>query len=103
MSTSSGNSTGSSTAHYLTTITAQDHSAYLWIASVIALCFSLCSLVVRLLVKWLMLATDDALMGAGQAVALVHHALFFVAIANGLGKAESLISPSQMIISGKVG
>jgi hypothetical protein len=44
----------------------QNHTAYLWITSIICLSYSLCALAARYYAKWNALGVDDALISAAQ-------------------------------------
>lgn len=77
------------------TVTPEDHSAWIWLATLLALAHSLCFLGFRALVKRGRFVVDDGILVAGYVFAFGHWIATFVALHNGLGKSSGLLTKAQ--------
>lgn len=112
-------STALDTDHRFALITDDNHSGYLWIASILCLIYSTLILAVRLHLKWNLHGADDVaatvatvcredskclaqfltiqqVLQIGEAVPL------FLAMKSGLGQSEHLLDASQLAHAGRV-
>ncbi|OCL13909.1 hypothetical protein AOQ84DRAFT_385085 [Glonium stellatum] len=77
------------------TVTPDDHSAWIWLATLLALAHSLCFLAFRALVKRGRFVIDDGILVAGYVFAFGHWIATFVALRSGLGKSSRLLTKAQ--------
>ncbi|KAH6838431.1 hypothetical protein B0T12DRAFT_400779 [Alternaria alternata] len=91
--------TAASTApgHRFAPPTADNHSAPIWIASILSLIFAFCILAVRLgFVKWNAHGLDDFVLILAHFVGLGMWVALFLSLNNGLGKSLELLSTTEI-------
>ncbi|KXT02841.1 hypothetical protein AC578_5384 [Pseudocercospora eumusae] len=78
------------------TSTETDHRPWVWVASLLAMIYSLLCLAARFTGKWDLLWWDDVVLSAGYVAAIAHWALLFRSLLDGTGLSSLILSSSEL-------
>ncbi|KAJ9633682.1 hypothetical protein H2201_008953 [Coniosporium apollinis] len=81
------------------TITPDDHGGIIYITVLLALAYSILTLVARIGIKWSILGVDDWALVVAQTIALGQYIAVLVALSKGLGKSTSIVSSQQYALA----
>ncbi|KAF2843581.1 hypothetical protein M501DRAFT_1006112 [Patellaria atrata CBS 101060] len=84
------------TGHRFALVTDENHSGYLWIASILCLVYSALVLIVRLHIKWNLYGFDDLLVLIATFMQLGEVVPLFVGMKSGLGQRDDLLDEAQL-------
>lgn len=77
---------------YFTRVTSDDHTAWLYIITLLSLCYIAIVFVIRFVVKFGMYGHDDWALLVSTLLACAQHFALFGGIAKGMGKSTALLS-----------
>ena len=80
---------------YFTQVTNNDHSAWLYIVTLLSLCYIIIVFAVRFVVKYGMYGRDDWALLASTILAVGQHFASLAGLGKGMGKSASLLSSAQ--------
>lgn len=83
------------TGNRFAVVTPDNHSAWIWLPTLLALVYSFCFLVFRGIVKLKRYGADDAIIVVAYVFALCHWITTFVALHNGLGRSSLFLKDAQ--------
>ncbi|KAF7186246.1 hypothetical protein HII31_12321 [Pseudocercospora fuligena] len=78
------------------TTTETDHRPWVWVASFLAMIYSLLCLAARFTGKWDLLWWDDVVLSSGYLAAIVHWGLLFRSLIDGTGLSSLVLSSSEL-------
>lgn len=82
---------------FFTQVTEQDHAAWLYIISLMSLCYVVIIFGVRFVVKYGMYGQDDWALLASTILAVGQHIAVLAGLGDGMGKSITLLSHSQIV------
>lgn len=88
---------------YFTQITPEDHTGWLYIITLLSLCYMFIVFVIRFVVKFGMYGNDDWALLVSTVLATGQHIALLAGIAKGMGKGSALLSDGQIAVIEKVG
>jgi len=82
--------------------TATEHSASIWIATLLSLCYSSLTFALRLWVKYGTLGTDDGMLGVAYILSYGQQASTMLGVVRGLGSEGTALDAPNQTRSGQV-
>lgn len=79
-----------------------DHRAWVWVAGILSLIYSLLCLAARAVGKWGLLWYDDIVLGSAYVFAIVSWGLVFSSLSHGLGVSTLSLTSSQVHTAAQV-
>jgi len=81
---------------YFTQVTSDDHTAWLYIITLLSLCYMAIVFVIRFVVKFGMYGHDDWALLVSTILASAQHLALFAGIAKGMGRSTALLSQAAI-------
>lgn len=82
--------------HFYTRITEHNHSGWVYIVTIMSLCYILAVTAVRFVVKYGMYGRDDWALLVSTVLAIGQHIAIMVGLSNGMGRSSTLLSGSAI-------